>query len=336
MVLLGVTGSMIAFEPELDRLLHPDVSYVTPGGRVLSLVEMGSAASRRYAGEPVVAYLPSTSPKIATQVILPSGIVAVNQYTGAVLGIRTRGWTLLGFVRALHVRLAAGAVGKNIVKWSAVAMVISLASGLYLWWPLKRVRIRGPWRSRRFWFDLHNSTGIFSVLPLLALALTGAVIGFEDQAVSLLDKLTGSVHSHSVRSLASPQPLANSPQITPDQAVSIACARVSEAIPYRVQTPKYGGMYVVALDTQNGTRSQDNSVGIDPWTGNIVFADLASDLTARERFMIVNQAIHTGSLLGTAGKLIVALAGILVAMQVLSGLVMFLFRRSRWLKLIGN
>ena len=33
MVILGVTGSIMEFEPELDRSLHPQLSYVTPGRR---------------------------------------------------------------------------------------------------------------------------------------------------------------------------------------------------------------------------------------------------------------------------------------------------------------
>jgi len=39
MAILGVTGSVMEFEPELDRLLHPQPSHVTPGKRVLSLSE---------------------------------------------------------------------------------------------------------------------------------------------------------------------------------------------------------------------------------------------------------------------------------------------------------
>ena len=81
MVLLGVTGSIIAFEPELDRLLYPDLSRVKPGGRILSLVEIGEAASKTYGGDPVVAYLPSSSPDFPTEVILSRGVVSVNQYT---------------------------------------------------------------------------------------------------------------------------------------------------------------------------------------------------------------------------------------------------------------
>jgi uncharacterized iron-regulated membrane protein len=122
MVILGVTGSIMHLEPQLDRLLHPNLWYVKPYGRVLTLVEIGDAVSRKYVGEPVVAYLPSRSPRFPTEVILSRGVVAVNQYTGEVLGVR---------------------------------------------------EMRGPWWSGRFWFDVHNSVGIFSLVPLLALAATG-------------------------------------------------------------------------------------------------------------------------------------------------------------------
>lgn len=44
--LLGVTGGILAFEPELDRISHRDISYVKPGGRAFSLTEIGNAISQ--------------------------------------------------------------------------------------------------------------------------------------------------------------------------------------------------------------------------------------------------------------------------------------------------
>jgi uncharacterized iron-regulated membrane protein len=326
MVVLGVTGSIIAFEPELDRLLHPSVSYVKPRGRVLSLVEIGDVVSREYGGEPIVAFLPSTSPHFPAEVLMSRGIVSVNQYTGEILGVRTRGQTFLGFVRAIHVRLATGDIGRNLLRWSAVAMLFSLVSGLYLWWPVKRVRIRGPWWSRGFWFDLHNSIGMFSLLPLLLLAATGAVIGFEDQMSSLLDKLTGSP-VHASRTLTRSEPEPDATQITPDQAVAIACAQLPGTVPYRVQMPRYGGVYVVSLTyTDNRISAGSNSFSVDPWSGKIISEDLTSGLTLRERFLARNEAIHTGEIFGMPGRVIVALAGILLPTQALSGLLIWLRR----------
>ena len=327
-VLLGATGSIIAFQPELDRLLHRDLSYVKPGGKVRSLVEIGNAVSRNYGDEPIVAFLPSVSPDFPTQVILSRGIVSVNPYTGEILGIRTRGQTFLGFVRALHVRLAAGDVGKNILRWSAVAMLFSLASGLYLWWPIKRIRIRGPRWSTGFWFDAHNAVGILSLLPLLVLAATGVVIGFEDQLAPLVDKLTGARPVH-VTEVTKLEPRPESPPITPDQAVDIASAQLPGAVPYRVQMPRYGGVYVIALAVAGDRLAGDrNSVSVDPGSGKIVSASFSTDLTARERFTVTNEAIHTGEIFGMPSRIIVALAGILLPVQALSGIVIWLRRRK--------
>jgi uncharacterized iron-regulated membrane protein len=324
MAILGVTGSIMEFEPELDRLFHPRLSYITPGARVLSLSEIGDAASQRFSGEPVVAYEPSLSPDLPSQVVLPSGIVYVNQYTGKVLGLRARGQTPLGYVRALHVRLASGNFGGNILRWSGIAMLLSLASGFYLWWPIKQVRIRGKWGTRRLWFGLHNAIGIFSWLPLATLAATGAVIGFEDQLTPLIYKLTRSSPIHTTRS-APPEHGPSATAITPDRAAAIARTHVPGATPYRVQMPKYGGLYVVALsNSQDRVTGDANLVALDPYDGSVVSLSRSSDLSRWDKVLAVNDAIHTGRILGMPSRIVACLASATVFVQVCSGLFMWL------------
>jgi len=329
LVVLGITGGILAFEPELDRLLHPHLSRVKPDGRTLSLVQIGGAVSKKYSGEPVVAYLPSSSPDVPTEVILSSGIVSVNQYTGEVLGLRTRGQTMLGFMRALHVRLATGDIGRNILRWSTILMLISLASGLYLWWPRKRIRIRGPWRSRLFWSDQHNSFGIFSLVPLLLLTATGIVIGFEDEVSSLLDKMYGTQPVHSNQTSARSEPSQGSTELTPDQAIAIASAQLPGALPYRLQMPRYGGLYVVSLTySDNRIAAEHNSISLDPRNGRMVAVNQSAGLSPRERFMATNEAIHTGSILGMPTRILAALASILLPLQVISGLLIWIRRTN--------
>ena len=43
--ILGTTGGIIAFEPELDHLTHPHLFRVTPQGQPLSVAAMLQAAS---------------------------------------------------------------------------------------------------------------------------------------------------------------------------------------------------------------------------------------------------------------------------------------------------
>jgi uncharacterized iron-regulated membrane protein len=46
--------------------------------------------------------------------------------------------------------------------------------------------------------------------------------------------------------------------------------------------------------------------------------------------MTLNQAIHTGSILGMATRIAAALTGLFVPVQALSGLVLWLRRRRIW------
>jgi uncharacterized iron-regulated membrane protein len=328
MVILGATGSVMEFAPELDRFFHPQLSYITPGKRALSLGEIGDVISRRFSGESVVAYLPSLSPRLSSQVILPSGIAYVNQYTGEVLGERPRGQTFLGYVRALHVRLASGDFGRSILKWSAIAMLLSLASGLYLWWPMKRVRVRGKWGTRRLWFDLHNAIGIFSLLPLAVLAATGTVLGFEDHLAPVISRITGSYPVPATRS-AVPEPPPGATSITPDDAVAIARAYMPGALPYRVQMPNYGGAYQIAmLNPHEQIAGDRNLVVLDRYQGKILSLTRSSDLSRGERILAGNEAIHTGSAFGMSSRIAVWLASMTVFVQASSGLILWLYRKK--------
>ncbi len=329
MVILGITGAVLAFEPQLDRLLHYQTAYVRPGGRVLSLGEIGAAVLQKYPGEPIVAFLLSESPGIATQVILSRGIVSVNQHTGEILGVRTRGQSFLGVVRALHVRLAVGDVGRIILKWSSVAVLVSLLSGLYLWWPVKRMRIGGARWSSRFWYDLHSSIGFFSVIPALLLAGTGVVIGFEDQLTRLIDEVPNSRTLTEDQIRPSNRSEARAGEIPPDQAVAIASAQLRGAVPYRVQMPRSGGLYVIALDDlHNRVSGARNFISLDPSNGRVISENLSSGLTSRAHLMALNGSIHTGNICGMPGRIIAALTSIFIPLQGVSGLLIWLRRKG--------
>ena len=328
-IVLGATGSILAFEPELDRLLHRDTAYVTPGGKTLSLVEIGRVISREYPGEPVVAYLLSPEVNVATQVVLSRGIVAVNQYTGESLGVRTRGPSFLGLVRALHVRLATGNGGRFIVKWCSLALLISLLSGLYLWWPVKRMRVGGTRWSARFFYDLHSTVGFYTLLPTLVLVGTGTVISFEDQVAVLIDKWTGPRAIDKRPLPVAPKSQADRSELSPDEAVAVASAQLPGAIPYRVQMPGAGGFYVIALQyPQNRVSGERNFISLDPASGRIMAARVSSDLTFRDRFMAANRAIHNCTIWGLPSRIVGAVTSILLPLQVVSGLLIWLRRKG--------
>src|SRR5947209_10197938 len=104
-VILGITGSIMAFEQEIDHFFHRKLTYVTPQPRTLSFAEIVGIVTRAFPDETIRAYDISASPAMAYQVATTRRGVFVNQYTGEILGTRTGSdavSTFLGTVHQLH------------------------------------------------------------------------------------------------------------------------------------------------------------------------------------------------------------------------------------------
>jgi uncharacterized iron-regulated membrane protein len=322
---LGVTGSIMAFEPEIDRLLHWKLWHVEPRGRALSIAATGEAVSRAFPGERLYGYGVPNAPDLSRQVELQRGMVYVNPYTGDVLGVQKPGMDFLGYVHQLHLRLLIrddADTGKMIVSWAGVAMLFLLLSGVYLWWPYKRVAIERRESSKRFWFDVHAVTGIFSFAFLLLLTVTGLAIGFERTTTPLLYKLSGSEPSRPPRAAITAPPGAQ--PITPDRAFEVARAALPGAVPFYVNVPEPGEPYFVRLryaeDLTPGGRSQ---AIVDPYTGRVIWAQGSRSAPGGARLAIANRAIHTGDIFGIPGKAVASLASLMAVVQVLSGAMMW-------------
>src|SRR5262249_10068064 len=132
--------------------------------------------------------------------------------------------------------------GKEIISWAGVAMILLLLSGVYLWWPVKRVTIATRATGRKFWYDVHSAIGIFSFAFLLVLTFTGLMIGFEESTVPLFYRMTGSTPSK-----APPIPPASpgAKPITPDKAMAIAAAAIPGTFPFQIAIPGPKGAYQI-------------------------------------------------------------------------------------------
>lgn len=106
-----------------------------------------------------------------------------------------------GFLTKVHFYLFAGGIeltdetGIKLVSVVGIALLVMLATGVYLWWPgLRRwaASFRVRWRGDRYSrnYDYHKVVGIV-VMPLLALiALTGVTFGFHETSRSVWYAIT--------------------------------------------------------------------------------------------------------------------------------------------------
>ena len=327
-VMLGVTGSIMAFEPELDHLLHRGLWHVDPRPPALTLADIAASLGRRYPGKRITRFDLSTAPDLSYRVAMDGQLLHVNQYTGDVIGSAAPQPDVLARIHQLHLRLlwmSHPDAGKSIVTWMCTAMMALLATGFYLWWPLKRFTVAWRASKRRRWLDIHASTGIFVFVFLFLLGATGIVIGFDEVTEPMWYRMTGSSPSRMPPHPIAPQAV---PRITPDQALEIARAAVPGATPFTIMIPKPDGTYSVRMrfpeDLTPGGRSRAE---IDQYTGEAVFAEGSRTAPAGTRIVNVNRAIHTGDIYGLPTKFLMSLASALTVVMAVSGLVTWWHRR---------
>jgi uncharacterized iron-regulated membrane protein len=325
-LVLGLTGSVMAFEDELDHVTHPRLFAVAPTGASLPLAELGARAAAAFPERRITGYGIGVSPDLSSYVAMQGIAVYLDPYTGEILGTRS-GPTWLGQVHQLHLRLLSGGTGQTIVAWSGLALVLLSCSGLYLWWPIKRVGVNWAQGGRRRWFDVHNAVGIACWILILLLSVTGSVIGFENATTPLFYRVTG---SKPIAPPAAVTPVPGARLITPDAALAVARAAMPGAAPIAVSVAGPKTAYRVALrypeDRTPGGRTR---VFVDPYTGAVLQAESSRTTAAGARLVNANRAIHTGDLFGIPTKILMSLGSLAVVGQAISGAAMWLKRVRR-------
>ena len=119
LALLGLSGSVLVFEGEIDHWLNPSLTRVQPQGERRSLSELCHMLEERHPGSHVDSVSPSQDPAIAYKIHLRSsapggsGMFAINPYTGEELGSLAKANPLLGKIHQFHTNLLLGPTGKT-------------------------------------------------------------------------------------------------------------------------------------------------------------------------------------------------------------------------------
>lgn len=189
------TGALLVFEDEITCLCGGDVTSVEPVGEAMSIDEIVAVVEPTLAdGAKVSGVVVSSSQDKAYELTLSKprkASVYVNQYTGEIIGSKER-LPFFAVVFRLHRWLLDtnpddGAIfwGRIVVGTSTLLFVVILLTGVVIWWPRNRkmlknrIQIAVKKGKNRFWYDLHVAGGIYTVLSLLVMALTGLTWSFE-------------------------------------------------------------------------------------------------------------------------------------------------------------
>ncbi|HYO73633.1 MAG TPA: PepSY-associated TM helix domain-containing protein, partial [Archangium sp.] len=123
----GLTGSVLVFGEELERQLQPEVWGVVPAGERVPVSRMlESVAASQGGASPLSLRMPQRpdAPVVAWMDAHGSRRVYVDPYSGAVLGVRSTGDSLVAMLRELHVSLLSGETGEAVVGASGGVLIV--------------------------------------------------------------------------------------------------------------------------------------------------------------------------------------------------------------------
>lgn len=327
LIILGVTGAIMAFEEPIDHALNPGLWRVVTQSAALPASQIFAGVRHAFPGKKVTMVMWSKAPDLATMAVVRGvGNVFVNPYTGRILGTRGNKY-FTQQVHQLHLRLWAGDTGAYIMGVAGIVLVFLTASGLYLWWPLKRVTVAAGKSWRRFNFDLHHAVGFYSALFLLILSFTGVMVAFDEYTVPMFYSVT---HSEPAEVDTDSTVVDGARPILADQAVTAGLAALPGTSLVSLMPPNGAdGSWRVALhypeDRTPGGRSQ---VYVDQYSGKVLAAQSSRTAPAGTRLVNLNRALHTGDIGGLPTKLLACLMSLAVVVQAFTGVVMWWKRRT--------
>jgi len=354
LVLLGITGSLLVYGHDIDRLLGGGDPPASIAGERHSPGEVLAAATAQ--GEPgrlPVALRWPSEPGEAAAVRLsrpaPGRAGAGNPFAGSqqllvdpvtlqiLDGGGMPGW--LRFVHDLHGNLMLGRDGRAVVGWLGIAMLVLGVSGLVLWWPRPGQWKGGQWRAAfgirrgakglRLYRDLHGMLGIWSLVIFMIVSFSGVYLGFPQQTAATINAVFPGRDLRAALQQARVQPLAGAPAIGLDAAVALARQQVGDGRLLNAVLPARPdqALRIGLARPGHAEGAPAVTVLVDPWRHSVIAVFDPQEYSIGESIVGWQRGLHEGAGLGPVYRLLVFAVGIVIPVFAVTGFFMWWIKR---------
>lgn len=373
LVLMGITGAVLVYAHDIEHLLgQAGPAAVTPGewrspAEIVAAAQVANAEPGRMPiavrwpaeiGEPAAVRLSrpgmtGEQPQMrGTQQPVQQGpaqgaVPAVSPFAGSrqilidpvSLQVLDSQQAMTGWVRFFHDLhghlFISGGLGRELVGWLGIAMLLLGTTGMIIWWPRSgqwRNAFTFRWKSRgaRFHRDLHGAVGIWSLAIFMLVNFTGVYIAFPQQTGAIINAVWPGRDMRAAMFQARverPQP--GQQAIALDEAIALALSRAPDArflnafLPTRPdQALRIGLVRGVPEDGTPGI-----TVLIDPWRHSVIDVFDPKTFSTGETIIAWQRALHYGTGLGGIYKFLVFLSGVIIPIFAVTGTLMWWIKR---------
>jgi uncharacterized iron-regulated membrane protein len=338
----GLTGSALVFYPEIDNALVPGLRAVPTGARPVSWQAVVDRLRHDHSDRtgpwrievtpaggpiPVRYYKPAeTSGQVFAPLMLWLDPRDLRTVRAGFWGEYPTTW-----LYRLHWQLLSGTTGEVIMGVAGILMLGMLGTGVVAWWP----RI-GQWRRASRWkpgagpvrrlYDLHKLVGLGSVVVLIVVTATGALLELPDQVRPVVARASP---LFTMPTFATPA--ASGATLSVDTLVALARKRFPHAELAWIETPgRVSGAIRVNLwqPGEPSRRFPHTNVWLDPHGGAVLAIRDGRRESAGDVALDWLHPLHGGEALGLVGRVLVLLSGLAATMLAVTGWARWLVRRD--------
>jgi len=368
LIVVGLTGALLAFRTALERLINPQLfAAARPGQTPLDLATLAERAEARVPqmrvgyfvverDQAVLACVPRKDPATGKPYQLNFNHIFLNPYTGEELGRRLDGKlsqgriNLMPFIYDLHATLTMGSTGGLILGTVALIWTLDSFVGFYLTLP----RNRGPfwrrwkyawqvkWRAATFRvnFDLHRAGGLWSWLLIFVFAWSSVMLALQQVYVPVTKAVFDYRSDEEVmNSVLLSQPI-DSPKLDWRAAQQAGERLIAEqaALHHFTITRPYGmayiaefGVYTYAVRSSIDVRGHgwDTSVWVDGNTGALRDVGLPSGQHSGNTVSVWLWGLHYGDIRDFVPyRILVCIFGFVLVMLSVTGVYIWWKKRK--------
>ena len=335
--LLGVSGSVLVFYPEIDRLLNPELTLEAQQPAEIRYQALFDRLRQQYPlrkGAWRIEVPRDPTQAVFARYLKPeekdSGrfapmIVALNPRTLELINERFWGDDPMTWIYDLHYSLLMGSVGKSLVGAIGLIFLITLCIGFYLWIPRGRAslgkilpRIRAG--SVKSIYDLHTYSGTYSAALLVMLIVTGVGLATPQWISPIIDRFS---HRWSVPVLESRLPEQEVARISADRAIDAARVKFPQAELRWIQSPvSASDVYFLRIKQpgEPSDRFPKTYVWIDQFSAEVICFKDPLKASSADVFFDWLHPLHNGEAFGFIGRVVIFFAGMIPLFLFVTGI----------------